>query len=139
MSEQVKKRRYRSERRQEQAEETRRKILDAACPLFIARGFAGTTIEAVAQEASVAAPTVYAIFANKRQLLAEAVRYALRGGPSEPAVLEQASARAVRSATTQREQLRLFAQDISERLERIGPLMDVVGAAATQAPELAPL
>lgn len=137
MSDDVKKRSYRSDRRKEQAEETRRRILATACRLFVERGFAGTTVEAVAHEAAVAPPTVYATFRNKRQLLAEAVRYAVRGG-AEP-LLEQAEPHAVRDATDQAEQLRLFARDITERLERVGPLMDVVGAAATQEPEIAEL
>ena len=134
----VKKRRYRSDRRKEQAEETRRRILETACRLFVERGYAGTTVEAVAHEASVAPPTVYAAFRNKRRLLAEAVRYAVRGGAEEP-LLEQAEPQSVRRAADQSEQLRLFARDIAERLERVGPLMDVVGAAATQEPELAQL
>lgn len=138
MTDHVKKRRYRSDRRKEQAEETRRRILETACRLFVERGFAGTTVEAVAHEASVAPPTVYVTFRNKRQLLAEAVRYAVRGGAEEP-LLEQAEPRSVRDATDQAEQLRLFARDITDRLERVGPLMDVVGAAATQEPELAEL
>lgn len=138
MVERVKKRRYASSRRTEQAKETRRRILEAAGRLFVERGFAGTTVEAVAREASVAAPTVYATFRNKRQLLAEAVRFAVRAGADEP-LLVQAGPRAVRDAAGQADQLRLFAADITEVLERAGPLMDVVGAAAAQEPELADL
>ena len=137
MSERVK-RTYRSERRHEQAEETRRRMIEAASRLFVEHGFAGTTIDAVAAEASVAAPTVYAVFRNKRQLLAESVRHALRGGTQEP-LLEQPEAQAVRSAVGQAEQLRLFARDVTDRLERVGPLMDVVGAAAAQDAEVAEL
>ncbi len=138
MNDSVKKRRYDSGRRKRQAEETRRRILETACRLFVERGFAGTTVEAVAQEAAVAAPTVYATFRSKRRLLAEAVRFAVRGGEGRP-LLEQAEPQAVRGATDQTEQLRLFAADITELLERVGPLMDVVGAAAAQEPELAEL
>ncbi len=114
-------------------------MIEAASRLFVERGFAGTTIDAVAAEASVAAPTVYAVFRNKRQLLAECVRHALRGGRTQEPLLEQAEAQAVRSAVGQAEQLRLFARDVTDRLERVGPLMDVVGAAAAQDAEVAEL
>ena len=46
------KRAYRSSRRQEQARETRRRILAAALKLFSIYGYAGATIEAIAQEAA---------------------------------------------------------------------------------------
>lgn len=114
-------------------------MIEAASRLFVEHGFAGTTIDAVAAEASVAAPTVYAAFRNKRQLLSECVRYALRGGAMQGPLLEQPAAQAVRSAREQPAQLRLFARDITDRLERVGPLMDVVGAAAAQDAEVAEL
>lgn len=63
------KRPYRSERRQEQAEETRDRILQAARRLFVDGGYGGTTIEAIAERAGVAAPTVYASLGSKRGIL----------------------------------------------------------------------
>ena len=45
------KRSYRSPRREAQAQETRALILASARALFTSRGYAGTTIEAVAAEA----------------------------------------------------------------------------------------
>lgn len=57
--------------RQRQALETRRLILDAARGLFLERGYAVTTMEAIAGEAGVAVSTVYAVFKNKRAILRE--------------------------------------------------------------------
>jgi hypothetical protein len=45
----------------------------------------------------------------------------------------------VAAATDQREQLGLFAADITRRLERVGPLVDVLSTAARSEPELAEL
>jgi AcrR family transcriptional regulator len=56
--------------RQRQAQETRRAITRAARSLFAERGYAATSIEVVAEEAGVAARTVYAIFGNKKSILA---------------------------------------------------------------------
>lgn len=57
--------------RQRQALETRRLVTDAARDLFVERGYAATTMEAIAEEAGVAVSTVYAIFKNKRAILRE--------------------------------------------------------------------
>lgn len=56
--------------RQQQALGTRNRILDVARTLFFSQGFAGTSIEAIAAEAGIAASTIYAIFRNKRSILA---------------------------------------------------------------------
>jgi AcrR family transcriptional regulator len=129
---------YRSERRREQAEETRERVLAAAGRLFAERGYESATIAAIAAEAGVAPETVYAGFRNKRTLLGEAIRRAVRGGDELP-VPHQQGPRAVVAATDQREQLRLFAADISLRLERAAPLVGVVTAASRTEPELAGL
>ena len=62
-------REYRSPLRAEQAAETRRRILDAARQLFLDRGYAGTTVAAVAETAGVSPDTVYAAIGGKRGLL----------------------------------------------------------------------
>jgi AcrR family transcriptional regulator len=134
----VKGRRYRSERRREQAEQTRRRVLDAAGSLFEERGYAGASIAAIAKHAGVSEETVYARFGNKRTLLGELVRRAVRGEDPAP-VLEQAGPRAVAAATDQEEQLRLFAADIVLRLERAAPLVAIVAGASRSEPELAEL
>ena len=65
----VKRRPYRSPQRRARAEATRRAILVSAHRLFVGRGYGGATVEAIAQDAGVAPPTVYAAFGSKRGLL----------------------------------------------------------------------
>jgi AcrR family transcriptional regulator len=55
--------------RRRQALETRRAIAQAARSLFAQRGYAATSIDLVAEEAGVAARTVYAIFGTKKAIL----------------------------------------------------------------------
>ncbi len=129
---------YRSARRREQAEETRERVLAAASRLFAERGFGGATITAIADAADVAPETVYATFGNKRALLGELVRRAVRGRDEAP-VPEQAGPAAIAAITDRREQLRLFASDIVVRLERVGPLLEVLTTAARTDAELAQL
>jgi AcrR family transcriptional regulator len=138
MPEDVKRRPYRSKLRREQAEQTRQRVLDAARDLFVERGYDTTSIAVVAELAGVSPETVYARFGSKRALLGELVRQAVRGDDSRP-VPEQDAPRAIAAETDQRTQLRLFAADISFRLERAAPLAAVVAGAARSEPELAVL
>jgi AcrR family transcriptional regulator len=67
------KREYRSSLRTEQAEATRRRILDAARRLFARQGYQGTTMDQLAVEADVAIQTLYAVFGSKLNLAAAVV------------------------------------------------------------------
>ncbi len=49
----------------DRAAEKRRRILDAARPLFLREGLRGTTMEAIARAAGVAKPTLYGYFSDK--------------------------------------------------------------------------
>jgi AcrR family transcriptional regulator len=139
MAEDQNKRRYNSTRRQAQARETRQQILAAARTLFITRGFAGTTMDAIAQEAGVAVETVYVSFGNKRTLLAQLVDRAV-GGDDEPIqILARSGPQQVKAEPDQRRQLHMFAVGIAEIMERVGPLFGVMRAAATTEPEIAAL
>jgi AcrR family transcriptional regulator len=132
------KRRYRSQRRREQAEQTRARVIDAAETVFRERGYERASISAIAAAAGVADETIYAHFANKRTLLGELVQRAVRGSDPRP-VPEQDAPRTLAALADQREQLRLFAADIAQRLERAGPLVTLVREGAGGEPELADL
>jgi AcrR family transcriptional regulator len=68
---------YRSELRDEQAEATRVRILDATLRVM-AGGIASLSIPAVAREAGVSVPTVYRNFRTKDDLLAATYPHVLR-------------------------------------------------------------
>ncbi|WP_069165839.1 TetR/AcrR family transcriptional regulator [Nocardia altamirensis] len=61
-------RRYDSLRRTAQAQQTSSEIAKAALALFVAKGWAATTVRDVAREAGVSVPTVYAAYGNKTGL-----------------------------------------------------------------------
>ena len=133
------KRRYDSTRRQSQARETRRKITEAARKLFTERGYTGATIEAVAQEAGVAPETIYAVFGNKRAILAHLIDISV-GGDDEPIpLLQRPGPQAVFQERDPRKQLHLFAQDISVILERVAPIFETMRLAAKTEPDIADL
>jgi AcrR family transcriptional regulator len=60
---------YNSPLRADQAQQTRRRILEAARELFGERGYAGATVAAVADAAGVSPETVYLSVGSKRGLL----------------------------------------------------------------------
>jgi AcrR family transcriptional regulator len=136
MTEKRKKRGYDSSRRQVQARATRRQILDAARTLFTTRGYSGTTIEAIANEAGVAVETVYAAFGSKRAILSHLVSVAVRGDDDPLPILEQAGPQSVRAETDQRQQIRFFARDMRVIMERVGPLFAVMRSAAFTEPDI---
>ena len=69
---------YRSPVREQQARETRARILDAAGTLFAEHGYAGTSLAAIGRAAGVATETV-AANGPKRALLMAAFELALGG------------------------------------------------------------
>ena len=60
---------YHSPLRADQAQQTRRRVLEAARRLFVDRGYAGTTVAAVADHAGVSPETIYLSLGGKRGLL----------------------------------------------------------------------
>jgi AcrR family transcriptional regulator len=72
-------RKYHSPLRADQAERTRQKVLEAAYRLFVERGYAGTTIAAVASEAGVSPETIYLALGGKRGLLEGVIEMAIAG------------------------------------------------------------
>ena len=60
---------YRSPLRADQAQQTRRRVLESARRLFIEDGYARTTVAAVADDAGVSPETIYLSLGGKRGLL----------------------------------------------------------------------
>jgi AcrR family transcriptional regulator len=131
------KRKYDSTRRQAQAEGTRRRILDAAHQLFMERGYAGATIDAIAQGAGVALKTVYAVFENKRNILLELLnRSSSDRGEEQLPVLERPSVKAVTRERDPRRQLEMFAQVIAGNLEGAASIAEIMNVAAKTEPDI---
>ncbi|MGH3491995.1 MAG: TetR/AcrR family transcriptional regulator, partial [Sciscionella sp.] len=98
------KRRYDSTRRREGALRTRARMLDAARQLFATRGYAATSVEAIAQGAGVSPQTFYTAFATKRGVL-----FALLDNmpdAADPKVLAESLA----AATSAQQQLALLVE-----------------------------
>ncbi len=127
------KRRYNSTRRREQARENQRRILRAACELFIERGYGQTMISDVAEAAGVAVETVYAAFRNKATLLHRAWDVTVGGDDEEVLVHERPELRTVLEEPDLVVRLRRFAVVNTAIMRRTAGLhLAVRGAAASE-------
>lgn len=92
------KRPYHAPRRAAAAAQTREAILKAAKDRLEARGWAGTTIAAVAADANVSPKTIEVLFGTKAALLAAVVDYAIRGDTADVPMIERRAGQAVETA-----------------------------------------
>ncbi len=130
---------YDSSLRKEQARQTRARILDAAERLFTERGYATSTMEAIALAAGVAVDTVYAAFGTKRGVLARLMDIRVGGDDQPVDLLDRSGPQAVRREPDQRRQIESFAKDITAILERVRPVDDIMRGAAAVDSEVAAL
>ncbi|MBZ0289720.1 MAG: TetR/AcrR family transcriptional regulator, partial [Anaerolineae bacterium] len=133
------KRAYNSTRRQAQARQTRQNIVDAARRLFSQRGYSGATIEAIAQESGVAPETIYAVFGNKRAILAHLLNIAVGGDDAAIPILERPGPQVVMKENDPHQQLRMFARDMADIMERAAPVFEIMRVAAKAEPEISAL
>jgi Transcriptional regulator len=130
------KREYDSTRRQAQADETRRRILEAARKTFMERGYAGATAEAIAAEADVAAQTIYAIFKNKKKLLVSLMNISPATGVEDFTPMpERSNVKAVSQEQDQRRQLKMFAEVVAANLDRVAVVSELMTDAAKTEPD----
>jgi AcrR family transcriptional regulator len=130
------KRSYDSPRRREQAAATRAAILDAALKLFERRGYAATSVGAIAGEAGVALKTVYAVFGTKRGVLVALRSRLVRGADEEIPVAEQVWFRTVLDEPDPRKRLAMFAETSASLKSRAGPIFEIIRHAAPADPEI---
>ena len=127
------KRRYASTRRDEQARETRLRIIRAARELFVTKGYGRTTLVEIAREAGVAVETVYAAFGTKATLLRQTWDVDFRGDEEDIPLFDRAEMQAILDEPDLATRIRRHAVFITATNRRIGPLMAALeGAAASE-------
>jgi AcrR family transcriptional regulator len=118
------------------AQDTRRRILVAARRLFLKRGYAPTTMAAIAKAAGVSIETVYLSIGGKSSLVRYLIETALSGTDEPVPPLERAGVKEIRAETNPRRKLRLFAAMVRPMLERLAPIWQVALEAAPTDREL---
>ena len=128
---------YDSSRRQAQANETRRHILESARKLFLERGYAGATAEAIAADAGVSAQTIYANFKNKKRILVSLMNVSPATGMEDHTPLsERENIQSVGQERDRRRQLQMFAQVVANNLDQVSAVFDIMTDAAKTEPDL---
>jgi TetR/AcrR family transcriptional regulator of autoinduction and epiphytic fitness len=119
--------------RRERADATRLRIITAAAQLFRDRGYAATTMEAIARSADVAVQTVYFTFHTKTELLSAVADFAITGDAgTEP---ERAAwARAVMEERNARRRIARVVDSVGEIAPRMLPIASAWRAAMSADP-----
>jgi AcrR family transcriptional regulator len=133
----VRRRRYDSTRRRQQADQTRREIVTAAGRLFRDRGYS-VPMTAIAVEAGVVVETVYRTFGSKSALFRAVVEALLAGGAAraETPVEERRAIRAVIDEPDPRRQIALWVATQPGIHRRAGPVLRALHAGASSDVEL---
>ncbi len=130
---------YDASRRQEHARQNRQAVLDAALALFVARGYAGTTMAAVAEAADVSVETVYKAFTNKAGLVKAVFDVAVVGDDVQVPMLQREFVARNMAEPDPRRKLETYGEHLAGVAPRVSPILLVVRAAAasdTSAAEL---
>ena len=115
-------RRYDSRGRQEQAGRSRWAMLQAARRLFLDRGYAATTMPAIAAAAGVSVQSVYKAFGNKPALLKAVFDVAIAGDDEPVPVLQREALGRVRAEPDPYRKLSLYGEFVAEVTPRHVPI-----------------
>lgn len=114
-------------------------MVEAATSHFLAAGYASTTLAEIAGTAGVSVDTIYKTFGSKIALLKEILDVTIGGDDRPVPLLDRSGPQALRDETDQRLQIGMLARGVTEQLERIRPMDDILRSAAAVDEEAAAL
>lgn len=117
---------YDNRQREETARTTRARIIEAAKASFLGRGFGGTTIRQVAEDAEVSQETIYKTFGGKAALLKSVYDVSLAGDDDDIPLAGRPEAIAVRDSQSPAAAAAAYAQLAQLISSRIDPLLRVL-------------
>jgi AcrR family transcriptional regulator len=114
---------YDSSRRRERARANRKAILSEARSSFLAGGYAGTTMAAIATRAGVSVETLYGTWGSKAGLVQALLREALRGEDDTRPFEQSDAIKAVIAEPLPRAQLELYGRVLGEVQPKLAPIV----------------
>src|SRR3954451_18225660 len=123
MSRPVKRRAYDSSRRQEQARQSRARVLATARRHFLAHGYAATALPAVAADAGVSVESIYKAFRNKAGVLKAVFDVALAGDDEPVAIMDRSWVAAIRAEAEVATKLRMYSDHLVAAMPRAAPVV----------------
>jgi AcrR family transcriptional regulator len=117
---------YQSRLRTEQAAATRELVLDAATRLFVERGYAATSIDAIAEAAGVGRSTVFAAAGGKSWLIKTAYDRAIVGDDEPVPLLQRPAARTLFEMNDPVAIVAGYARIIADAAERVSAICEAI-------------
>jgi AcrR family transcriptional regulator len=114
-------------------------VVQAARTLFLERGYAGTTIEAISDASDVPPATVYRLFSSKLGILKELLDVSIAGDDETVALEDRPHVRALLADRDPRNQLSGFAGITRGIMSRTEPVHRILASAAGSDPDAAAL
>jgi AcrR family transcriptional regulator len=109
---------------------TRAAVVEAARSLFLERGYAATTIEAISDRSDTPQATVYRLFASKVGILKAVLDVSIGGDDEFVAMADRAPVRAMLADADPRRQLAGFAALLHDVMTRAAPMHRILADAA---------
>ncbi|MFI5894939.1 TetR/AcrR family transcriptional regulator [Actinoplanes sp. NPDC051513] len=121
--------------RQARTRLARNAVVEAARTLFVERGYAATTMEAISDRSDVPAATVYRLFSSKLGILRALIDVSVAGGEGAAPLADQPTAQALLADPDPVRQLKGFAAVCREVNTRTEPLYRILVSAAGSDPD----
>jgi AcrR family transcriptional regulator len=121
---------YEGAARQARTRHTRAAVVEVAKGLFIERGYAATTIEAISDRSDTPQATVYRLFSSKLGILKAVLDISVGGDDEAVAMADRPQVRALVSDEDPRSQLAGFAALVREVMARVWPVHRILADAA---------
>lgn len=109
---------------------TRAAVVDAARALFLERGYAATTVEAISERSDTPQATVYRLFSSKLGILKALLDVSIGGDDQSVAMADRPQVRELLADPDPRRQLAGFAALLRELLGRSAPVHRILADAA---------
>jgi AcrR family transcriptional regulator len=121
---------YEGAARQARTRRTWAAVVGAAQGLFLERGYAATTIEAISERSDTPQATVYRLFSSKLGILTAVLDVSVGGDEQAVAMADRPQVRALISDEDAKNQLAGFAALLREIMARVGPVHRILADAA---------
>ena len=116
--------------RQARTRRTQEAVVEAAQSLFVERGYAATTIEAISDRSDTPQATVYRLFSSKLGILKALLDVSIGGDDRAVPMADRPQVRALESDADPANQLTGFAALLREIMARVGPVHRLLADAA---------
>jgi AcrR family transcriptional regulator len=130
-------RRYNSTHRRQQAQQNRRRVLQAARQRFLAQGYAATTIAEIAQDAGVSVETVYKTFTTKAGVLKALFDVSVAGDDDPIPMIQREVIQDVLNAPEAARKIAIYAKHLASTMPRSAPVQLLARDGAASSPDAA--